>query len=657
MAAFCFLALLMPNIGFAQGKSQSKKVLISFRQIPGPNERALVRAAGGVIKYSYHLIPGIAATVPEAAIDGLSHNPNVTVIEDDLTVYAVEDQLPWGIDRIDAELVHPNNKGTYVKVAVIDSGIYYTHPDLNANYAGGYDFVNGDADPMDDHGHGTHCAGILAAEDNGSGVVGVAPEANLYALKVLSASGSGSYSNVIAALQWAVDHGIQVTSNSYGSSGYPGDSVRVAFNNAAAEGVINVCAAGNSGAGEDTVIYPAKFASCIAVAATTSSNIRASYSSTGPDVEIAAPGSSILSTYLNNGYAYMSGTSMACPHVSGVVALMIHTNVADIRGTLADTAEDLGTPEWDPQYGYGLVNAAAAVGGSSGSTNNPPVANNQSVVTDEDTSKAIQLNASDQDGDPLTYHIISGPSHGNLSGFAQNVSYTPNANYNGTDSFTFKVNDGGSDSNPATVSINILAVNDPPVAYNQSVETNQDTAMFINLTASDPEGDSLTYYIISDPFHGSLTGSAPNVTYTPSVGYSGPDSFTFIASDGFDPSNETTVNINVNKSVSPGTMHVDSITITTINEGKGQKRGCAAVIIVDDLGYPVSNVSVAAHFQDYIIDTDLSDYVTDQSGMAEFFTLDTVKGRFRLTFFVDDLSHTVLGYNAEDNAETYDSNY
>jgi subtilisin len=221
-------------------------VLIGFRQTPGPSDQALVRAHGGVIKYTYTLVPGIAASVPKTAIDGLSRNPNVTMIDEDLTVYAIDAELDntWGVKRIGAGAVHNSgNKGTGIKVAVIDTGIDYTHPDLDGNFAGGKDFVNNDDDPMDDHYHGTHVAGTIAAEDDNSGVVGVAPEAQLYGLKVLSASGSGNYSDIIAALQWAVNNGMQVTNNSYGSSGYPGDQVRDAFNNAKAAGIVNVCAA------------------------------------------------------------------------------------------------------------------------------------------------------------------------------------------------------------------------------------------------------------------------------------------------------------------------------------------------------------------------------------------------------------------------------
>jgi len=348
-------------------------VLIGFNRVPGPSEQALVRGHGALIKYSYHLVPAIAASIPEPAIQGLLRNPNVTRIDPDIKVYAIDAELDnsWGVKRIGAGTVHDGgNKGTGIKVAIIDSGIDYTHEDLDGRYAGGYDFVNDDTDPMDDAGHGTHVAGTVAAEDNGVGVVGVAPEALIYGLKVLGPDGSGDYSDVIAALQWAVDNGMEVTNNSYGSSGDPGPSVKAAFDNAAAAGILHVCAAGNSGNPRgrgDNVIYPARYASCIAVAATDKSDKRARFSSTGPDVGVAAPGVSINSTLLGGGYGTKSGTSMASPHVAGTAALVLvaypsWTN-AQVRAQLQGTADDLGDPGLDPEYGYGLVDADEAAGG------------------------------------------------------------------------------------------------------------------------------------------------------------------------------------------------------------------------------------------------------------------------------------------------------
>ena len=184
-------------------------------------------------------------------------------------------------------------------------------------------------------------------------------------------------------------------------------------------------------------------------------------------------------------------------------------------------------------------------------TNEPPVANDQSVSTNEDTSKDITLTATDADGDSLTYSVVTPPLHGVLTGTAPNLTYTPDTDYHGPDSFTFKANDGTIDSNVATISITVNPVNDPPVANNQSASTNEDTALPITLTSTDADGDSLTYSVVTPPLHGVLTGTAPNLTYTPDTDYHGPDSFTFKANDGTIDSNVATISITVNPANDP----------------------------------------------------------------------------------------------------------
>lgn len=345
-------------------------VLISYKKHPKQADHDHVSRHGGKVKRSFWIVPTVAARISKKKLAALTENPNVQSIDPDVEIRISDAELDsaWGVKRIGSEIAHVAGRdGAGVKVAVIDTGIDYRHPDLDGNYKGGWDFVNNDADPLDDNGHGTHCAGIIGAEDNGTGVVGVAPRCELYALKVMNASGSGSFSSIIAAVQWCIQNGIQVTSNSYGATSDPGTVARQAFDNAAALGIVMVAAAGNSGttAGtEDTVNYPAKFGSAMAVAATTSANARATFSSTGPAVEIAAPGSSILSTLRGGGYGYMSGTSMACPHVAGAAAVLISaglTDGADVRLLLDMSALDLGTAGRDTWYGYGLADLATAL--------------------------------------------------------------------------------------------------------------------------------------------------------------------------------------------------------------------------------------------------------------------------------------------------------
>jgi predicted phosphodiesterase len=177
--------------------------------------------------------------------------------------------------------------------------------------------------------------------------------------------------------------------------------------------------------------------------------------------------------------------------------------------------------------------------------NRPPVADDQLVTTSEDTQVDITLTGSDPDGDPLTYILVTDPCHGSLTGTVPNLTYTPDPNFNGLDSFTFMANDGILDSELATVSITVTPVADPPVADNQSVTTKQNTVVDITLTASDPDGDALTYEVVTAPANGTLSGTAPNLTYTPSPGYVGPDSFTFKANDGMTDSNIAIISITV----------------------------------------------------------------------------------------------------------------
>ena len=183
---------------------------------------------------------------------------------------------------------------------------------------------------------------------------------------------------------------------------------------------------------------------------------------------------------------------------------------------------------------------------TAGAPNSAPVAAAQSVTTPEDTAKSITLNATDANGNPLTYAIVTYPTQGVLSGIAPNLTYTPMLHYNGADSFTFKANDGNSDSAPATVTVTVTAVNDAPIATNQSVIVKESTAKALTLVGDDVEASPLIFSIVTQPAHGVLSGTPPNVNYTSTAGYYGSDSFTFRANDGSSNSNIATVSIAVN---------------------------------------------------------------------------------------------------------------
>ena len=398
VAGIAVLVLLIgmvgPALASANEKVTKEPMIVMFDPaLNEPAQQALVKKFGGEWVKPLGLINGAAIRLPEENEIPMGKAKGIVCLEIDAKLHAVEDTLPWGVDRIDAEIVWgggedvanvvTGNAGIGVDVAIIDTGIDYTHPDLNANYKGGYDYVNGDSDPKDDDGHGTHVAGIVAAEDNEVGVIGVAPKANLWALKVLDSTGSGSYSNLIAALDWCVEKGIKVASMSLGGT-FRSRSLQKACDNAYKKGVLLVAAAGNNGESTGRIEYPAKYDSVIAVSALDknaddpdSSNTTASFSSYGSQIELAGPGVKVYSTmptygvYLNTNYGYsqkydyLSGTSMATPHVSGTAALVIASGIASgasaVRDQLDKTAEDLGTAGRDDYFGYGLVDAEAAV--------------------------------------------------------------------------------------------------------------------------------------------------------------------------------------------------------------------------------------------------------------------------------------------------------
>jgi subtilisin family serine protease len=356
---------------YAVGAPPTGRVIVVFHTTPDVN----LVAQHGQINQTFHLIPAVVATLPESAIQALSKNPNVKYIEPDAYVQFITGRIiesaakpskqviPWGVDRIDADLAWATSTGAGVKVAVVDTGIQKRHRDLKANVKGGYNCIAETTNFDDDHGHGTHCAGIIAAVDNKIGVVGVAPEAWLYGVKVLDATGGGYLSDCIEGIQWCVDNGMDVASMSWGGYGtWP--SLQDACDAAWAAGVVLVAAAGNDGYLTPDMV-PAGYSSVIAVSATDSSDNLAYFSNYGNEIELAAPGVSIYSTLPKGKYGYKSGTSMACPHVSGVAALILavyptYTN-DQVRQTLWNTAEDLGAPGWDIYYGYGLVDAEAVV--------------------------------------------------------------------------------------------------------------------------------------------------------------------------------------------------------------------------------------------------------------------------------------------------------
>jgi len=266
--------------------------------------------------------------------------------------------IPQGIERIGANTVWNISTGKAVKVAVLDTGIEVGHPDLQDNLVRGINLINPYIVPNDDNGHGTHIAGIIGAINDRLGVVGVAPKASLYPVKVLDYKGNATLSNLLEGLQWCIDNRVQVINMSLGTSEH-NDILLKAIKSVYNAGIVMVAATGNNGS-QKYIDYPAAYAETIAVGAITVNDTPAWYSNSNKRVNLMAPGDRVLSTYKNGSYGSLSGTSMAAAHVSGVVALMLQIDSKlspfQLTNILANSAEKLRYLT-EEKHGSGLVRA------------------------------------------------------------------------------------------------------------------------------------------------------------------------------------------------------------------------------------------------------------------------------------------------------------
>lgn len=237
-------------------------------------------------------------------------------------------EVPKGVEMIQAPKIWDQTKGKGITVAILDTGCDTTHPDLKERIVGGRNFTNDDSGNLDAYedynGHGTHVAGTIAAIQSNTGVVGVAPEANLFIIKVLDQNGSGQYEWIINGINYAIEQKADIISMSLGG---PKDvpELHEAIQKAVTNNILVICAAGNDGDGDDSTDefgYPGFYNEVISVGAIDLERHCSNFSNSNNEVDLVAPGEEILSTYLNGTYATLSGTSMAAPHVSGAVALI-----------------------------------------------------------------------------------------------------------------------------------------------------------------------------------------------------------------------------------------------------------------------------------------------------------------------------------------------
>ena len=411
MSLLFALAVSLPGAAFAQSGEGGRgggteapavagELMIKFRSGTTDGQRdAMLRAHGGRRLQRLEKLEIDAVEFPqlrkakgagvEKLINALKSQAQVEFVEPNY-VYTTElapndpgtaQQYAWNtIDANEAWDVHSGNSSTVI--AIVDTGIQRNHPDLDAKIVSGYDFVNNDNAADDGNGHGTHVAGTAAAETgNSTGGAGTCPGCKLMPVRVLDNNGSGSLAAVANGIRWAADNGAKVINLSLGGPG--SSTVQSAVDYAWSKGVFLACAAGNSNTSSTSSAYPAAYANCFAVASTTNTDARSSFSNYGGWVEVAAPGSNIYSTWINSGYNTISGTSMATPHVAGLAGLLASSGLsnAQIRSRICSTSDAIaGT---GTQWSCGRINAYRAV--STGTpaptpTPVPPPAGGEAIV-------------------------------------------------------------------------------------------------------------------------------------------------------------------------------------------------------------------------------------------------------------------------------------
>ncbi|PAJ74180.1 alkaline serine protease [Pseudoalteromonas sp. NBT06-2] len=391
----------------------------------------------------------------------LLKDENVGLVEVDPKRYLLSESTPYGISMVQAQQLS-DSQSSNRKVCIMDTGYTLNHPDLpNTGVTGDDGYGSNDTGNWynDGNGHGTHVAGTIAAiGGNNQGVVGVNPsgQLGLHIVKVFNDSGNWAYgSDLIAAINQCEAAGANITSMSLGGGG-SSTAEKQAFDNSYNRGMLHIAAAGNDG--NSSMSYPASYDSVVSVAAVDSSGTKASFSQYNSQVEIAAPGVNVNSTWNNNAYKSISGTSMATPHVSGVAALVWSNNLScsnqDIRNALNNTAQDKGASGRDTSYGYGIVKAKNAsdylANSNCGTTDQKPIANFSHSINGK--SVTFTDNSTDDKG----INVYSWSFGDGATSTSQNPTHTYSAD--GEYNVTLTVTDTASQTDHKTIQVKVGTV-------------------------------------------------------------------------------------------------------------------------------------------------------------------------------------------------------
>lgn len=283
------------------------------------------------------------------------HSPYVRLTQQAAALRQTGLNIPWGVRQIKAPEAWKTARGSKVRIGVIDTGIDYSHPDLQGRISRGVNLVHRGLPPYDDNGHGTHISGTIAASNPSSGIVGVAPQAIIHPVKAFDHNGSAYVSDIVLGIDWCVRNKVHIINMSFGMKSRS-KSLQLAVRNAINQGIVVIASSGNEGK-LSAIDYPARFPHVIAVGATTMNKKVAPFSNRSRSIDIYAPGDKIRSTWLQHKYMELSGTSMATSHVSGVIALMLSVrpglSPSEIRTLLRKTSNPV----------YGLKTRSGARGG------------------------------------------------------------------------------------------------------------------------------------------------------------------------------------------------------------------------------------------------------------------------------------------------------
>ncbi|MFL6978144.1 S8 family serine peptidase [Bacillus inaquosorum] len=397
---FSFLALGPP--AHAENSSQNE-IIVVYKNKDG---KETVLDSDAEVEQQYKHLPAVALKADQKTVKAFKQDPDILYVENNVTFTAADNTdlkilsedadtsdnfEQWNLEPIQVKQAWEEGlTGKNVKIAVIDSGIS-PHDDLSI--AGGFSAVSYTSSYKDDNGHGTHVAGIIGAKHNGYGIDGIAPEAQIYAVKALDQNGSGDLQGLLQGIDWSIANRMDIVNMSLGTTS-DSQILHDAVDKAYEQGVLLVAASGNDGNGKP-VNYPAAYSSVIAVSATNENNQLASFSTTGDEVEFSAPGTNITSTYLNQFYATGSGTSQATPHAAAMFALLKQRDPAEtnvqLRASMQKNIVDLGTTGRDQQFGYGFIQYKAKATDSAYAAAEQAVKKAEKTKTQTDINKAREL--------------------------------------------------------------------------------------------------------------------------------------------------------------------------------------------------------------------------------------------------------------------------